>query len=554
MENTSIDHTKSLRFGLLCNSLILEKWQADTLTKLMEGGMQLAIVVINDNQEDTQTFSQKIIHYPFKSLFFRLWSRFLFKPTSKKSVDIGYLISNCTRIKCKTQQKGFSNIFDSQSIEAIRAEKPDFLLRFGFGIIRGEILTAVPYGVWSFHHDNEEIIRGGPPGFWEVFEKHHTNGVILQQLSNSLDKGLILNKIHFRTIRHSYKENLNQIYFGSSFLPLWVCRSILNNQLEIKDSISKAPILHPPGNGQMMQFFIKMIWRRLIFHLKELFRQEDWIAGIVKKEFCDENNFGNNIQWLKKPDRHSYTADPFVIDYEGDTLIFFESYSYASDRGHICMAKASEQFGKYYDVLKSDLHFSFPSVFVYDNQLLMIPECFESNGIQLYRFDPQQNKMIFRQTLLDGIAAVDPVLFRFEERWWLFFTEKDQPSVHLHIWYSEDLGGPYQPHVCNPVKSDIHASRPAGALYMKDGKIFRPAQDCSESYGIAVVINEVTELSTTTFREKEIKRQIPDQNWKLNSGLHTFNQNERYMVFDAKGFRFFYSGFINRFRQKLGLK
>ncbi|MFZ4464285.1 MAG: glucosamine inositolphosphorylceramide transferase family protein [Bacteroidales bacterium] len=553
MTDTSAKHTKPLRFGLLCNSLILEQWQADSLTNLIEGGMQAVIVVINDNQEDPQSISQKIIQYPYKRLFFRIWSRFLFNPASKKASDVSELLSNCRQIKCKTQLKGFSNFFDFQCIETIQSEKPDFLLRFGFGIIRGEILKAAPLGVWSFHHDNEEIIRGGPPGFWEVFHKHHTNGVILQQLTDSLDKGLILKKIHFRTIRHSYKEHLDQIYFGSSFMPLWVCRAILNDTLEITNTDSKAPILHAPSNSKMLLFILKMIWRRLTFHLNELFRQEDWVAGITKKEdFIENTNF--QIQWLKKPDRNSYTADPFIIDFEGDTLVFFESYSYSIDRGHISMAKASEHFEKYYDVLKSDLHFSFPSVFVYEKQLFMIPECFESNGIQLYQFDYQKYKMIFKQTLLDGIAAVDPILFKYGEYWWLFFTEKNQPSTHLYLWFSENMTGPFQPHFNNPVKSDIFSSRPAGMLFEKEGKLFRPAQDCSEAYGIGIVVSEVTELSTASFQEKEINRLSPDKNWKLHKGVHTFNQSLRYIALDAKGFRFFQAGFRNRLLNKLRLR
>lgn len=554
MTETSIKHTKPLRFGLLCNSLILEQWQANCLTILIEGGMQAVIVVINDNEEKPQSLFHKIFEYPYKRLFFRIWSRFFFNPASKKACDMSRIFSNCRQIKCKTQQKGFSNYFDSQCIETIKSEKPDFLLRFGFGIIRGEILTAAPFGVWSFHHDNEEIIRGGPPGFWEIFYKHHTNGVILQQLTDSLDKGLILNKLHFRTIRHSYKEHLDQIYFGSSMMPLWVCRAIMNNKLEITNSVSKAPILHSPNNSKMMLFLLKMIWRRITFHFNTLFRQEDWVVGIVKKEDFNENSNFRKVHWLLRPDQHSYTADPFIIDFEEDTLVFFESYSYATERGHISMAKASEHFDKYYDVLKSDLHFSFPSVFVYENQLFMIPECYESNGIQLYQYDYEINKMIFKQTLLEGVAAVDPVLYKKDNYWWLFFTEKNQPSVHLQIWFSENMHGPYQPHFNNPVKSDIHSSRPAGMLFEKDGKLFRPAQDCSEAYGIGVVINELTELSKEYFLEKESHRLSPDKDWKLHKGLHTFNQSSRYIALDAKGFRFFMAGFRNKLLTKLRLR
>jgi methionyl-tRNA formyltransferase len=73
----------------------------------------------------------------------------------------------------------FSEYFSASDIALITGHKLDFILRFAFGIVRGAILRAPRYGVWSFHHDDEVRYRRGPPAFWEI---HRGEGVTLRRL------------------------------------------------------------------------------------------------------------------------------------------------------------------------------------------------------------------------------------------------------------------------------------------------------------------------------------------------------------------------------------
>jgi methionyl-tRNA formyltransferase len=68
------------------------------------------------------------------------------------------------------------------------------IYRGGSGILRGDILTLCKYGIISFHHGNNDINRGGPPGFWEVYNKEPSTGFIIQKLKNELDGGDVLFK------------------------------------------------------------------------------------------------------------------------------------------------------------------------------------------------------------------------------------------------------------------------------------------------------------------------------------------------------------------------
>jgi len=66
----------------------------------------------------------------------------------------------------------------------------------------------------------------------------------------------------------------------------------------------------------------------------------------------------------------------------------------------------------------------------------------------------------------------------------LFFTDADDgPLTKLRVWFADDLLGSWCPHPGNPVKPDIRSARPAGTPFVHDGALYRPAQDCSRTYG-----------------------------------------------------------------------
>ena len=52
--------------------------------------------------------------------------------------------------------------------------------------------------------------------------------------------------------------------------------------------------------------------------------------------------------------------------------------------------------------------------------------------------------------------------------------------------------------------------RPAGTMFERDGKIYRPTQNCSNSYGGSIVINCVTELQWRKFQRRICEKIKPD--------------------------------------------
>src|SRR5690606_15553483 len=127
-------------------------------------------------------------------------------------------------------------------------------------------------------------------------------------------------------------------------------------------------------------------------------------------------------------------------------------------------------------------------------------------------------------TLIDDFSAVDPTLIRHGKHWWLFCSNQDdEPYGKLYGFFADALSGPWTGHPLNPLKCDPSCSRPAGTPFIFRGALYRPAQDCSRSYGGAVVINRVEVLSTTAFSEVPVARIAPDPASPYPHGVHTLS-------------------------------
>lgn len=550
----------NIRFGIMVNCNTVERWQYETIKHLTDNGITLSLVIENAGEPcEYSSLWDKIRRYPYRIVFFRIWNRYFFRPESKKPADISSLTRNASVIKCRPIKKGISTYFQQSDIETIKSYGLDFILRFGFDIVRGDILDCARHGIWSYHHDDERVVRGGPPGFWEFMRKTPKNGVILQRLTDKLDKGLIISRLQFNTILHSYKQHLDTLLTQSEMMPLQACMILKSKgTLEPELSTSDAPILHPPKNIQMLRYLWLCLWRRLVFHLSFLFKQEDWNVGYC---LCPIEDFINSdkrdsldIQWLKsniKVGRQEYFADPFVISTARDTYLFFEWFSNKKGKADLAVAKMSEHFNTLYKISDFAEHRSFPFVFEHEGVIYCMPEANKTRKVTLYRFDEDRLSLQHDSDLLIGDAFVDAALYNQGGQWYLFLTPKQHSHTHLMIYVADDMRGPYKPHPLNPVKIDCRNSRQGGRIFEMNGRIIRPAQNSTEHYGQSIILNEITAISEDYYEEKEIMEIKPLRNSKYNKGIHTINGDKHITVFDAKRFTFTIEGFIQQLRQRL---
>ena len=542
----------------MVDDLTMEAWKVETIRKLLEGGMQLSYIIRNAETTEKKSFFKKLKTLPVRRAFFQIWNHYQFKPEGKQMTTLpeaGIDLDDIPVLDCKPTHKNTSTFILDNDIETIKNQQLDFILRFGFNILRGEVLNAAKYGVWSFHHDDEMEYRGGPPGFWEWMEDNPRNGIILQRLTESLDKGYILNKRWYPTVLHSYKAHLDQLLTESTDMPLQVCREIqFTGVMKEHLSESQAEVRRPPVNFKMIGYWIKCVTRRWRFHSHDLFRQEDWNVGYVEvplTEFLEApEGHIEDIVWFKKPRRAAYYADPFVITTERDTYVFYEHYSYKEGKGHIEVVRKSKHYKKPKVALEEPFHLSYPFVFEHDGAVYCIPETHMAERVNLYRFNEKDLKLEQECVLVEHVRAVDPTLVEREGKWNLFFTRKDQPSVKLYRYVADDLKGPYLPHHANPIKVDCADARMAGSFFEWNGQLVRPAQECVRYYGTAVCLNRVDTFDNLHYEETQIDKIQPVKNSKFKKGLHTLNGNDQVTVIDGKRWLFTFIGMWRQVRTK----
>ena len=531
-----------LHFGIMCDGQSLQAFAAGAVRRLIETGTGIPVVLIVDDRPATrESGSTRFLRrLSAPKLLWRLY-RSGSEPRFYRDEPLDPELARLPRIRCRPVTKGkFSEYFSDAEVAAIAGCDLDFILRFGFGIIRGAVLRAARYGIWSFHHGDERRYRGGPPAFWEIFEGSCVTGAVLQRLTDRLDGGVILRRGTIKTIDYSYKRNLNRILKESTEWPASVAREISNGTFEqpAAESGTEAPIYVAPTNVQMLRYFVRL-GRNVTRRLYERQLREEWNVGAVRLsiEQALKGALARNVRW-HPPMPDGWIADPMARPNGKAIHVLCERMRLESGMGHIAALSFDGKTWKGERlVIDVGSHASYPYLFSIDGQTYCVPETEQSNEVALYRATDFPNGWIRVARLLDGVRVADSTIFRHQGRWWLFCTDLEGPDHRLVAFYADEILGPWLPHAQNPVKIDVASARPAGPPFWHEGQLYRPAQDSSFTYGGRVVINKVLELSPSRFNESPVAYVEPDPREPYGKALHTLCFAGEWAIIDGKRWR-----------------
>ena len=260
---------------------------------------------------------------------------------------------------------------------------------------------------------------------------------------------------------------------------------------------------------------------------KKWFAQEQWTIGLVNQSLEDIVNNGiiKPIQWLPAL-KNGFLADPHAsILPDGRIEILAESFDFRRFKGEIVCATTSLQgieSAHFKPVVELATHLSYPQRISWQMEELLFCESWESNGIPVFSRAGRGQAWKYETTILQGQRVVDPTPLFHEGIWYLFYTlQNDRPNECLRVAYSTNPLQGWMPHTQSVVHNGKMGARPAGPICkLPDGRLIRPGQDCSNTYGGGVILYEIKELTTSTYRE-ELLRVIKPQlgNWQW--GLHT---------------------------------
>lgn len=285
-------------------------------------------------------------------------------------------------------------------------------------------------------------------------------------------------------------------------------------------------------------------WKRL----SGLFFRDHWFCAIINspiyKVALEKTNFDTDAV---HNDKTFLRADPFGIIHQGKPVILYERIN-PGKKGIIAGKFQNEES----ILLSNSTHYSYPFLFNDNGNIFCIPEQHELNRVDLYRLNVEKKSLEFDSALLHDISLADVSIVFHEQKYWMFCTDNSGNGANLRllIFYSQSLKGEWKPHSLNPVKTSIKGARSAGTPFIHNGRLYRPAQNCSKSYGGSVSVYRVVNLSETSFEEELIHEVLPSQFGSGYSGIHTISSLGDQTLIDLKKKVFTLRNLLHLFRKK----
>jgi hypothetical protein len=542
-EPASTRTARPLRIGLLVDGLRLPAWIRQIIEDIEASGYaRIVLVVVKEAPRPRATLARRLWLNRSRLVYlaYRWADERLFRSDHDAFAadDAAALVPDATIMPVRVRETRFCDYVTEDDVARIEAARLDVLLRFGFRILKGPVLGAAKFGVWSYHHGDNQISRGGPAGFWEVMTEQPTTGSMLQILNEELDNGRVIYRSFARTDRSSVSRNRNNYYWKSAAFVTRKLRELAESGPAALDERACAcgcrdlrfysqRLYRKPGNLEALSLVGRYVARRAREHVRRLHEVDQWglAWSLSNRPVPSTTLYRFTEQW---PPLGSSWADPFPVEADGDYHVFLEVYDHATRRGSIGVSRLTGDgvFEAPTTVLDAPYHLSYPFVFRWRGQWFLMPESSNATRIEVFAARHFPFDWTLESVLFNPLRAVDSTLVEIDGRWWLFTSESPHPEVRnydeLYAYYGPTPLGPWTPHRRNPVKSDARSSRGAGRFFWKGRTLFRPSQDASRRYGSAIAISRIDELTPDEFRETLVSRIEPG--WRPGlSGTHTLN-------------------------------
>jgi hypothetical protein len=567
------DIPRRLRIGLLLDDCAPSAWVESVLTQIIAERIgELAVIVLNAAPPEAAPARPRSLRRRIgtwyrnrHSLAYALYERvdahrYGTDDDPTRAVDASKVLQGVPVIRVEPRMTRFCDYFDDSDVAEIVRYDLDVALRFGFRILKGRSLSIARHGVWSFHHGDNTVNRGGPPGFWEVMERHDVTGSVLQRLTEDLDGGQVLGSTFASTNRFSPTANRANYYPQASQLLVARLRELADrvtcemSEQALSGGAESTPIWSSysnrlyvrPRTTEVFRGTARLAMRLVVSKLRSLFVREQWlIAYRLSPDRGSTGDVPDGVFYRFKelvPPHDRFWADPFPVYADGRHFLFFEEHVYSQPHAHINVAEIGPagMIGPPRTVLKCAYHLSYPSVFEWDGAWYMTPETAERRSVQLFRAESFPDKWVFVGDLLTDVDAVDPTVASIDGRWWMFIAVTApgaSEAAALHLYSSSTPLGPWVPHRRNPVKVDVRGARPGGRVFKMHGRYYRVGQDGAPTYGSGLRVFAIDQLDDTTFRETEVSRITP--RWRPGLvGAHTLNASGGLTAVDLRQTRY----------------
>jgi hypothetical protein len=290
----------------------------------------------------------------------------------------------------------------------------------------------------------------------------------------------------------------------------------------------------------ILKLFVKRLISDILKVLRSLFlnKKYTWYIRIQ----IGNSTTTQTILDLENPE-NGYYADPFLFEFQNEIYLFTEEYSFSTSKGVVCVFKFhDDKFVRLGICLEEIFHISFPNVFVDGEEIYMIPESSENRDVRLYRAVDFPMKWELATQLLTNVSAVDSIIYRDDEDYFLLTTVDifnvgdhatnlsifSSPQIVSSNWFKSKL---------NPIIIDSEKGRNAGMYALNPNLNVRIAQ-ASEfgTYGKRIRLFVIQNLGLDGYSEVEMD--LPELDIPLDSqGHHHVSSIKDFTAFDFSRFQ-----------------
>ncbi len=409
-------------------------------------------------------------------------------------------------------------------------EEVDLVINLSCRAVTDVLATSTPQTAWSL----PMLSRTAWQSVEEVYEHRPVSTVTVESTSSDAADPLVLQQAYCATDFFSVGRTRNRVLWKGGALTIRA----------LKRWRGPAPDL-PPVEKQSESravysataLLAKIVGRLVRDSINKLLYGRRWLLiAHAAEEFSE--NFGDYQPLV--PPKNCAWADPCVLTRGERHYLFIEQILPGASKGHLAVLEmnAEKITAPPKIILEKPYHLSHPFVFEWEGDSYMVPESSANGSVDLYRCTDFPTCWEFCKTLMPGVRAVDATLLQHNGRWWMFVTLADHKGAttreELFLFSNRrPVDESWQPHPLNPIVADARRARPAGRIVQQNGKLVRPAQDCSHRYGYGIRMMEIVTLDEEHYEELEIASYTP--NWDSNVvGLHTIDRGEGFTVLDVK--------------------
>ena len=276
---------------------------------------------------------------------------------------------------------------------------------------------------------------------------------------------------------------------------------------------------------------VKLLYRKL--------SNMQWHIGFIINPIDDLMQGKDiQIQLMKHNVKNVWFADPFILDVTDDYIVVLaEEFLESEKKGRISRLLVDKKDFSLWDrktILELETHLSYPAIFREEDNIYIYPENHDSGSLVLYRYDSKKESVL-KDRVLCTQPLTDATMTTIFGKDIIFSTHIPIHNRNIIKWYKkEEKNGIYEEAGSYEFKENI--ARMGGDFFEYKGAIYRPAQECNESYGHAISIQKVEYLNDSFRFEEALRICSPLKRYK--EGIHTLNIYKGIMVTDVLGFQY----------------